>query len=295
MLPADETQPAYEALIARMAAWAADEPDIRAALIVGSRARSERPADVWSDLDLVFFARDPERYLRQTEWIAGFGEVWLTFLEPTAAGGGTERRVLYAGGLDVDFSVFPLAAVAALSDDAEARGVLARGVRVVLDKDGLAAQLTAGHPPPAPPRLPAAATIEHDAQDFWYHALWTAKKLRRGELWTAKMCCDGHLKWLLLRLLEWHARATAHATTSAPADTWHAGRFADAWADPRALAALRGAFARYDSDDIWRALAATMDLYRWLALELAERVSYAYPAEADRQVTALIHELAAGR
>ena len=70
--------------------------------------------------------------------------------------------------------------------------------------------------------------------DFWFHTVWTAKHLRRGELWWAKSCCDGYLKNLLLRMLEFHARATKGPDF----DTWMSGRFLETWADPRAVAAL---------------------------------------------------------
>ena len=39
-------------LLQRFQAWAEQRADIRAALLVGSRARAERPADAWSDIDI---------------------------------------------------------------------------------------------------------------------------------------------------------------------------------------------------------------------------------------------------
>ena len=76
--------------------------------------------------------------------------------------------------------------------------------------DGVITQLLAGvgatHVPSARP--PTEQECLEAINDFWYHALWTAKKLRRGELLSAKGCCDGHLKELLLRMTAWHAGAT---------------------------------------------------------------------------------------
>ena len=43
-------------LLARIVAWAEAQPDVRGAILVGSYARSERPADESSDLDLVVVA-----------------------------------------------------------------------------------------------------------------------------------------------------------------------------------------------------------------------------------------------
>jgi aminoglycoside 6-adenylyltransferase len=163
-----------------------------------------------------------------------------------------------------------------------------RGMRILVDKDNLCGQLAAIKVAPAvSASLPDQAEFLNLVNDFWYHTVWTAKKLRRGELWTAKSCADIYLKHLLLRLLEWHARAKRGAQT----DTWMRGRFLEEWADPRAVAALPAIFAHYDAEDMWRALEATMELCRWLARETAELLNYEYPAEGDDRSTALVRQL----
>ena len=96
-------------LIDRFTAWAQDQPDIRAGVILGSRARSEMPADSLSDLDLLVIARDPLIYLSNGSWLLTFGEPGLTFVESTAVGDFRERRVIFKDGRDVDFSVVPAA------------------------------------------------------------------------------------------------------------------------------------------------------------------------------------------
>lgn len=74
----------YDRLIESFMTWAAMREDIRAALVLGSRARSDRPADDYSDLDVAVFAADPMLLLQDAEWLKHIGEVWLTFIEPTA-------------------------------------------------------------------------------------------------------------------------------------------------------------------------------------------------------------------
>ncbi len=73
------------------------------------------------------------------------------------------------------------------------------------------------------------------------------------------------------------------------------GRFLEEWADPRAMMELRGAFARYDTGEIWRALAATADLFRWVSVETAGRCGYAYPTFGAEQATELVHKLLVGK
>ena len=53
---------AYERLIERFVQWAQTDDNIRAAIVIGSRARVDHPADEWSDLDILILANDPAPY-----------------------------------------------------------------------------------------------------------------------------------------------------------------------------------------------------------------------------------------
>jgi len=69
--------------------------------------------------------------------------------------------------------------------------------------------------------------------DFWFHTVWAAKKILRGETWVAAMCVNGYLKSNLLRVMEIDARARGE-------DPWHAGRFMEKWALEEDAAAMKG-------------------------------------------------------
>jgi aminoglycoside 6-adenylyltransferase len=243
-------------LIERIADWTGGQAGVRAALLVGSRARTDTPADEWSDVDVVLFVDDPRPLLADGTWLAAFGTPLLTFVEPAAVGGGLERRVLYEDGNEVDFAVFPVEAAKSLAADPVAAGVLRRGYRVLHDDAGVTALLAAASPTPAPRRDPAE--IVHD---FWYHALWTAKKLRRGEELMARQCFEGLLKALLLELARAHAQACDPGV-----DTWHGSRFAETWADPDAREAVWEATARRP-EELPAALRRLCDAFDRLAAE----------------------------
>ncbi len=101
----------YDDLIERITRWAAETVDVRAALILGSRARRDHPADEWSDLDLLAFAREPEQFIDNEGWATRLAPCWLTFVERTGDGSSWERRSLYEGGLDVDVAFYPAEAL----------------------------------------------------------------------------------------------------------------------------------------------------------------------------------------
>jgi aminoglycoside 6-adenylyltransferase len=245
-----------DGFLAELAVWAAARDDVRAVVLVGSQARTETPADEWSDVDVVLFVDDPRPYAADPAWVARFETAALTFVEPTAVGGQVERRVLNTTGLEVDFSLMPAASVPALTADPEAAAVVARGYAVLYDEIGVGEALA--DMSAIPPREIDLAEL---AQDFWYHALWTAKKHRRGESVTARDCIEGTLKQRLIELAREHARLRDPA-----ADTWHRDRFVERWADARTLAALWESAA--SPDELPAALVHVCDAFDALAGDL---------------------------
>jgi aminoglycoside 6-adenylyltransferase len=299
------------ALEERFVEWAGGRADIRAAVVVGSRARSDHPADDWADLDVGFTTTQPRRYVDSDDWLSEIATVWAAYRDPS----GVTRHVLYAGGLDASFAPIPHAQVklatrflplfqrlpllyrlpgaSQLRDAlAEAAEYYGRGGRVILDKDGLAQRFLSLLPKlDRRHALPDGDRFAETVNEFWFAAVWTAKHLQRGELWWAKCAgADGGMKTLLLRMAEWHAWI-AHGLDY---DTWSDGRFLEEWADRRFVDGLRPAFARYDAEDARRALLATMGLFRWLATETAGRLGYPYPTATDEHVSDWVQRCFAG-
>ena len=280
----------YAQLIERFVRWAETCSDIRAAVIVGSRARVDHPADEWADLDVMIITVDPERYVSKSDWIENIGNPLLTFIESASDGDNMERRVLFEEMLDVDFAIIPKEQVQKLLQggvpteyEAQIANVFGRGMQIALDKDGMATQLQKiiSSIENLPPRPPTQHEFLEVVNNFIYHTVFTVKHLRRGELWWTVTCLNCHMQRLLLQMMEWHALATHDWNY----DTWFRGRFMEEWAHPQALKELRSTFAHYDEEDIKDALLALIELFHWIAVETAEKLSYQYPTKADKHVT----------
>lgn len=256
---------------ARLLSIAAQDATLQAVIMIGSGSRQDTPADEFSDLDLIIATTRPE------DWLCGdmpdrLGDVRIAFTEPTL-GGGTERRILYAGSLDVDLIVFTPGQLKKAVLDGVAGWVMNRGYCVMHDEMGVS-PLLARHVPPAAGFTPMGeAEFANVVNDFFFHAVWADKKLRRGEIWTAKMCIDAYLKRLLLRVLE--------LARCGERDVWHDGRFLDRWAGEETTAALRRCFARYDAQEMASALRETVLLFIARGREAAKRQGYAWPARAE--------------
>ncbi len=255
--------------ISKIVEWAKLREDMRGVLCIGSAARAANPADSLSDIDLILFTETPEFYIGGSDWLAHFGRVLLTFVVDTAVGGQKERRVLYEGGQDIDFAIFPLAAAHYLAEygpPVEVQELFQRGFAVLLDKDELLSQMKVhSHKIAAPP---TQDELDLHVNDFLYHAVWAAKKLRRGELWVGKQCVDVYMKRLLLRAIEWKLRTLRGWEY----DTWFEGRFLEKWATADVILELKKTFALYDPESVKVALLATILMHRRLVNEIAERL-----------------------
>lgn len=95
------------------------------------------------------------------------------------------------------------------------------------------------------------------------------------------------MKGRLLHIIECHA----HAGNGLEYDTWYNGRFLEEWAEDWIVKKLARCFAQYEELDIKQALLNTMDLFRRVAVETSDRLSYAYPKEADEYASAWVKRI----
>ena len=168
--------------------------------------------------------------------------------------------------------------------------LLRKGVRVLVDKDGKLARLTSlPYARMASFERPTEAEFVNLANDFWYHTVWSAKHLRRGELWWAKTGVDMHLKGLLQRMLEWRTQTVNHGSR----DVWLRGRFLEEWADPQTVEQLEKAFAHYDACDIAQALLVTMKIFRRLEDECAAQWGFSPQFQGEQSVATFAEQLIA--
>ena len=124
------------------------------------------------------------------------------------------------------------------------------------------------------------------ANDFWYHTVWTAKKIKRGELWTAKCCMDSYMRNILLLFIEWYTRVC----NGMEYDTWHNGRLLETWVDTRIAQKIPSVFSEYDKDKMVKALFSMMELFRFVAVSIAKNLSYEYPQKADDYATGWLND-----
>ena len=268
-------------IAAAVADWARAREDVRAVVVVGSQARTDTPADRWSDLDVA-----PLRRRSASSWPTtrpgsrSSATPVLTFLEPTAFGDRVERRVLYESGEDVDFPLLDASAWRQFASLPEATWSL-RSAAIACCTTSSASR---------PSSTSVAAAGRHGAarrRPPSRSSRATSGTTRSGprrssavaRCYTAIGCLDGYLKARLVTLLDWHARPSIRRSTRGTAA-------ASSSAGPiRARSSRSSArIAHYDLRDVARALWETIDLLQALEEETARRLGLAVELDhADLQ------------
>jgi aminoglycoside 6-adenylyltransferase len=272
----------HEELIERIVAWAHGDDNVRAVVQTGSSARAPGNTDRFSDRDIEVIARDPAPLLADDGWLRSIAPVWVALYLDNDDAFDT-RLVFFEGARKVDFTLADRSRLDGMIEAGELNDLYQRGYRVLVDKDALTHGLPA--PSGAAPRgaLPAQREFSDTVTEFWFEAAHMPTYLTRGDLWVVKVR-DWTMKEILLRMLEWHALATGGEDI----DTWYIGTKMRRWVDEATWREVQHVFARFDREDSWRGLVATMRVFSRLTQETAEALEFDYPRDSERHITGYV-------
>ena len=272
-------------MLSQVLHWAQSEDAIRAVVITGSCARGDGSTDAFTDLDVQIITTDIKRYIEDDSWLDTLGEVWIRF---PLYEDHPYRLVWFAGGIKVDFQFIHRDTILSQVAEATLTEEYQRGYIVSLDKDGLYTNL-----PPSPrvfplPPPPSAAQVQATINEFWFEAIHVAQFIRRREFWVVKYR-DWTMKEMLLRLLEWHARATKGNDTN----TWILGKRIADWVAADTLAVISQIWTPWDPPVLWRGLLMQLALFRRLSTELTDALAYDYDDSIHSDIEIYIQQLCA--
>jgi hypothetical protein len=279
------TAPEFEA---RIVAWARQLPDLAALVQIGSRVQPGGKVDEWSDWDYQLLLRRPDRYLNR-DWPGQIAPCWNAHHERTERGV-VKLSAVFAGGWEADFVLLSAwqvrLACAAMRHPGWAawyppalrtgiynlRLVARPGHRVVLG--GAAwerryAALAVDWPEPGF----TTADFEQHVAAFWRHAVWVARKTRRGELRAAERWQHVALREHLYALLAEEARLAGRSPRPE-------ARQAEQWLDRPQLQQTEHATGP-QQPQLGRALRAEMSLFRETSERVAAQRGFPPPDRAE--------------
>jgi aminoglycoside 6-adenylyltransferase len=180
----------------------------------------------------------------------------------------------FADGNRIDLGLFPLARVEALKRDSQSV--------LLLDKDGIVAPF-----PPASDRdyFPLPPTVKAFADccnEFWWVSPYVAKGLWRGEILYAKYVQDYCVRDQLQKMVNWYVGIK----TGFSASPGKFGKYLQRYLAPGLWQMLLDTYSDAGYEDTWQALFIMGDLFRTLALDVAQHFGFDYPHGDDRRVSA---------
>ncbi len=275
----------------KLVAWGEKQDAVRAMILTSTRAIPNGQVDQFSDYDVILILTDIMPFWESRAWMeSAFGRILAMYRDPILHDGEFEKSgnvTQFEGDLRIDFILWPVGlmqriATEPLPDEFDA------GYRVLLDKD----HLTDGLQPPTYkayiPTPPTEQAYLENIENCFLCATVVAKLLWRDDVVAAKFLLDGEIKHENLRpMLEWHMEIE-HGWSLKPGPY---GRGLKKWLRPDLWQELADTYVGAGLDENWDALFRSIALLRRAALEVGEKLGYAYPHEREQRTLAHLEKV----
>jgi aminoglycoside 6-adenylyltransferase len=246
----------------------------------GSRANANAPPDPFQDFDVVYVVTDVAPFKDNYEWIKRFGELMMMQMPediddpPPNNDGSFTYLMQFTDGNRIDLGLWPLAKLDELGRDSLSI--------LLLDKDGIIEPFGPPDESDYLPTPPTAKAFADCCNEFWWVSPYVAKGLWRGEITYAKHLLDHFVRDQLMKMLRWYVGVK----TQFSKNPGKCGKYLKLYLEPELWELLLQTYSDASYEHTWEALFATGDLFRKVALPVAEHFGFDYPHGDDERITA---------
>ena len=258
---------------------ARDDERIRAVIMNGSRANPDAPWDFFQDFDIVYIVTEVSSFKRDPNWIKRFGEMMILQMpddmrDPPPS---DDERFAYlmqfTDGNRIDLSIHPIAKLDELGEDSLSL--------LLLDKDGIIEPFAPASESNYLPKPPSAKAFADCCNEFWWCCPYVAKGLWREEILYAKYMFDQAIRDELMKMLRWHIGVK----TQFSHNPGKFGKYFQQYLEPDLWDMLQKTYADASYDHTWEALFVMCDLFRMVAVQVADHFGFDYPHSDDKKVS----------
>ncbi len=266
---------------------AREDERIRAVIMNGSRANPNAPRDFFQDYDIVYVVTDPAPFRNNYEWIKRFGELMILQepddMDDPPPGDKLSFAYLmqFADGTRIDLGIHPMAQVDKIERDSQSI--------LLLDKDSIVKPFPPASDVDYLPSPPTAKAFFDCCNEFWWVSPYVAKGLWREEIIYAKYMLDHYVREQLDKMLRWQIGVQ----TEFNKNPGKFGKYFEQFLAPEHWKMLLKTYSAADYEQTWQALFAMCDLFRAIAIEVAEHFGFDYPYGDDARVTAHLRHVRA--
>ena len=267
-------------MLALIVDTAKQDERIRAVIMNGSRANPNAPRDFFQDFDIVYVVTDVAPFKYNDEWIKRFGEIMIMQMPedmqdpPPSQDGGFTYLMQFTDGNRIDLGIYALAKLDELGQDSL--------TLMLLDKDGRIGPLAQANESDYLPKPPTAKAFADCCNEFWWVCPYVAKGLWRGEILYAKHHLDRFVRDQLTKMINWYVGLRTQFSRNAG----KFGKYLQQYLEPELWEMLQKTYSDAGYEHTWEALYATCDLFRRLAIQVAEQSGFDYPHQDDERVSA---------
>jgi len=253
---------------------------IRAVLLNGSRANPNAPKDFFQDFDIIYLVTDVDSIKHQPGWIGRFGERMILQLPddmtdpPPQDHPGYAYLIQFMDGNRIDLTLYPLDRLADLEEDSQ--------TIALLDKDGILPDYPPASDRDYLPKPPTRKQFDDCCNEFWWVSPYVAKGLWRWELTYAKTMLDEYVREQLMKMLTWYVGMQT-GFSQCPGKL---GKYMKRFLEPDLWQLLCQTYSDADYEHTWQALFAMSELFRRVAIPVAQQFGFTYPQQDDERVSA---------
>lgn len=260
---------------------------VRGVIMNGSRVNPNAPKDFFRDYDVIYVVTEKESFLVDPTWIKIFGELMILQLpdemsDPPPEGKDSYGYLMqFADGNRIDLSLLPVNKLDHLEPDSL--------TLTLLDKDGSLPKFDPPNDSGYLPKPPTAKAFFDCTNEFWWVSPYVAKGLWRREIPYAKQMLDEYVREQLMKMLSWYVGIR----TGFQKSPGKLGKYLEQYLEPELWQLLLDTYSDADNDHTWEALLTMGDLFRRIAIPVAEHFGFTYPYGDDERVTAHLRHVRA--
>jgi len=256
-----------------------NDPNIRVAVLNGSRANPNAASDPFQDFDISCYVRDVQPFKADRGFLDQFGELMIMqspedIEDPPPANDGHHVYLMqFTDGNRIDLSFCPVDWLRTMKHESL--------TMVLVEKDGGVQDL----PPPSDkdflPEEPSAKSFDDCCNEFWWVCPYVAKALWREELFHAKSLLEKPIRTPLMKMVTWHFAIKTGYEVAPGKDCKNIRPVLD----PDLWAKLESTYSDSEISNTWDSLFSMGDVFRITARHVAQEYGFDYRNQEDCNVT----------
>ncbi|WP_409253826.1 aminoglycoside 6-adenylyltransferase [Bacillus sp. SCS-153A] len=262
---------------------------IRAVYMNGSRTNPNVPRDIFQDYDIVYVVKETAPFIEEKEWIKAFGEL-LMIQEPDMmdrmAGQPKDFSksygylMLFTDGNRIDLQIQSIVGM-------KERYLSDKLTIPLLDKDNCLPSIP--EPTDADYHVvkPTYGQYFSCCNDFWWCQQNVAKGIWRDELPYAKYMFECIIRENLDKMVSWWIGMKTNFQVS----PGKSGKYFKDFLSETYWEKYQATYSDGNYENMWNSLFTAGELFRIMAGDVAESLSFTYPERDDRNMTNYLHRV----